>query len=490
MATSSAQSAPASTLLPRLGTDRYFLPLLILAFGDALVFAASIWLAYPVRFYSLLASWFPIEATWEIPAFGPFFKFGILAAVVGVLVFERLGFYQHRIGADRKVHLLRILVGVLLANLILQILLSLTDTPLSRGTRLVAFCLTVPLAAMVHYALKHAHHRMVRYGLGYRKTLLVTDSVERTRTLLGDLSSDRGSEFQVRGLLLPEEAPLSQSDSSSKETPPLLGNHSDLRRTLASGDFDTVMVYLPKERSAPARKAIDLCDSFGVEFFIDPDLFESLLSETPLGGKTLLPVVSMGQTPLSGSAVVMKRLFDILGSACLILVCLPFWFALGLLIKLGSKGPIFYTQERIGLDGRTFKVYKFRSMRQGAEAESGPVWATKDDPRTTRLGAWMRRNNIDETPQFLNVFRGDMSLVGPRPERPHFVDQFKEDIPSYLKRHLVKSGITGWAQIHGLRGDTSIEERTRYDMWYIRNWSLLLDVKILIRTLRANENAY
>jgi exopolysaccharide biosynthesis polyprenyl glycosylphosphotransferase len=250
------------------------------------------------------------------------------------------------------------------------------------------------------------------------------------------------------------------------------------------------MVYLPKERSVDARKAIDLCESFGVEFFIDPDLFESLLAETPLGGKTLLPVVSMGETPLSGSAVVMKRFFDILGSACLILICIPFWTALALLIKLESKGPVFYTQERIGLDGRTFKVYKFRSMRVEAEAESGPVWATKDDPRTTRLGAWMRRNNIDETPQFLNVFRGDMSLVGPRPERPHFVDQFKEDVPSYLKRHLVKSGITGWAQVHGLRGDTSIEERTRYDMWYIRNWSLLLDIKILFRTLRANENAY
>jgi exopolysaccharide biosynthesis polyprenyl glycosylphosphotransferase len=272
--------------------------------------------------------------------------------------------------------------------------------------------------------------------------------------------------------------------------PALLGPHEDLRRTLASGDFDTVMVYLPKERSVDARKAIDLCESFGVEFFIDPDLFESLLAETPLGGNTLLPVVSMGETPLSGSAVVMKRFFDILGSACLILICIPFWTALALLIKLESKGPVFYTQERIGLDGRTFKVYKFRSMRVEAEAESGPVWATKDDPRTTRLGAWMRRNNIDETPQFLNVFRGDMSLVGPRPERPHFVDQFKEDVPSYLKRHLVKSGITGWAQVHGLRGDTSIEERTRYDMWYIRNWSLLLDIKILFRTLRANENAY
>lgn len=476
--------------LPRLGSDRYFLPLLILACSDALVFAASIWLAYPVRFYSPLAGRFPLDPTWAIPSFGPFFKFGVLAAAVGVLVFERLGFYQHRIGTDRKVHVFRILVGVLLANLILQILLSLTDTPLSRGTRIVAFCLTVPLAIFVHYALKHAHHRMVRYGLGYRKTLLVTDSVRRVESLLRELVSDRGSEFQIRGVLLPTEETESDQLPISGMGPSLLGNLEDLRRTLASGDFDTVMVSLPKEKSGDARKVIDLCETFGVEFFIDPELFESLLKETPLGNATLMPVISMGETPLSGSSVVVKRLFDILGSACLILICLPFWTVLAILIKLESRGPVFYTQERIGLDGRSFKVYKFRSMRVGAEEQSGPVWAVKDDPRVTKLGAWMRRNNIDETPQFLNVFRGDMSLVGPRPERPHFVNQFKSNVPSYLKRHLVKSGITGWAQIHGLRGDTSIEERTRYDMWYIRNWSLLLDIKILIRTLRANENAY
>ncbi len=147
-------------------------------------------------------------------------------------------------------------------------------------------------------------------------------------------------------------------------------------------------------------------------------------------------------------------------------------------------------QERIGHDGRTFNVFKFRTMRTDAEAESGPVWSTQDDPRRTRLGKFLRETNLDETPQFVNVFRGEMSLVGPRPERPFFVNQFKKEIPSYMKRHIVKSGITGWAQVNGLRGDTSIEERTQYDMWYIQNWSLWLDLKILMKTLRATENAH
>jgi len=153
-----------------------------------------------------------------------------------------------------------------------------------------------------------------------------------------------------------------------------------------------------------------------------------------------------------------------------------------ILVKLDSPGPVFYVQERMGLDAKPFMILKFRSMRPDAEAETGPVWASAGDPRRTRLGAFIRRFSIDEFPQFINVLIGDMSLVGPRPERPVFVEQFKRNIPRYMDRHKEKAGITGWAQINGLRGDTSIIERTKYDLWYIENWSLLLDVRIIIRT--------
>jgi exopolysaccharide biosynthesis polyprenyl glycosylphosphotransferase len=156
---------------------------------------------------------------------------------------------------------------------------------------------------------------------------------------------------------------------------------------------------------------------------------------------------------------------------------------LTILIKLDSEGPVFYTQERMGLDGKRFMMLKFRSMRTDAEIRTGPVWATANDDRRTRLGATIRRFSIDELPQFINVLLGDMSLVGPRPERPVFVEQFKQSIPRYMDRHLEKAGITGWAQINGLRGDTSIIERTKYDLWYIENWSVSLDIRIMIRTV-------
>jgi lipopolysaccharide/colanic/teichoic acid biosynthesis glycosyltransferase len=163
-----------------------------------------------------------------------------------------------------------------------------------------------------------------------------------------------------------------------------------------------------------------------------------------------------------------------------------------LLVKLESPGPVFYVQERVGLDGKPFQVIKFRSMRQDAEA-NGPGWTVANDPRRTRLGSFMRRHNLDELPQLVNVLYGDMSLVGPRPERPMYVEQFRRVVPRYMERHREKAGLTGWAQVNGLRGDTSIAERTKYDLWYIENWSLWLDFKILMRTIMhwgADDQAY
>jgi exopolysaccharide biosynthesis polyprenyl glycosylphosphotransferase len=175
---------------------------------------------------------------------------------------------------------------------------------------------------------------------------------------------------------------------------------------------------------------------------------------------------------------------DMVLGAVLLLILAPFFSGIALLIRLfGGKGPVLLRQERMTLDGKTFQIFKFRTMVDEAEKETGPVWASPEDPRRTPLGIWLRRFNLDELPQLLNVVLGDMSLVGPRPERPPFVKQFKERIPQYMLRHRVKSGITGWAQVNGWRGNTSIEKRIEYDLYYIENWSLLLDLKILILTL-------
>jgi len=183
---------------------------------------------------------------------------------------------------------------------------------------------------------------------------------------------------------------------------------------------------------------------------------------------------------------------DIVGSTIGLILLSPFLLLVAILIKLDSPGPAFFVQERMGLDAKQFQVFKFRSMRTDAEA-NGPGWTVKDDPRVTRLGRFMRRFSVDEFPQFINVLLGDMSLVGPRPEQPAFVRQFQQQIPRYMERHREKAGITGWAQVNGLRGDTSITERTKYDLWYIENWSVWLDIKIILRTMFRiffDRNAY
>jgi exopolysaccharide biosynthesis polyprenyl glycosylphosphotransferase len=197
---------------------------------------------------------------------------------------------------------------------------------------------------------------------------------------------------------------------------------------------------------------------------------------------------------LRGWKVAAKRAMDLLISGVGLVLLSPFLLFVALLIRLESKGPVFYTQLRVGLDGKPFHMIKFRSMRVDAEENTGPVWATEDDPRKTKLGTLLRRTSLDELPQLINVLLGEMSIVGPRPERPVFVEQFRNVVPRYMDRHQEKAGITGWAQVNGLRGDTSIIERTKYDLYYIENWSLLFDIKIIVRTvtnaIRGDRNAY
>jgi exopolysaccharide biosynthesis polyprenyl glycosylphosphotransferase len=187
---------------------------------------------------------------------------------------------------------------------------------------------------------------------------------------------------------------------------------------------------------------------------------------------------------------VAKRAEDIVGSTLGLLAAAPVIALAAAAIRLTSPGPVFYRQERCGEKGRTFNLVKLRTMRVDAESESGPVWTTENDPRRTPVGSFLRRHNLDELPQFWNVLKGEMSLVGPRPERPHFVDQFKEGITRYMSRHAAKPGITGWAQVNGYRGNTDLRKRVELDLWYLENWSSALDFKILARTFFSRKNAY
>jgi exopolysaccharide biosynthesis polyprenyl glycosylphosphotransferase len=224
-----------------------------------------------------------------------------------------------------------------------------------------------------------------------------------------------------------------------------------------------------------------------------PDLLQYITFRAGVEDLDGLPVVHLTQVPLTGWMSLVKRGLDLAISGTALVALSPVYAAIAAAIRLTDGKPVLFRQRRMGLDGRPFDILKFRSMVVGAEELSGPTWASEDDVRRTRLGAFLRRWSLDELPQLVNVLRGEMSLVGPRPERPEFVREFKEKFPQYMLRHRVRAGITGWAQVHGWRGNTSLSKRIEYDLYYIENWSLALDIKILWMTLRhglRHRNAY
>jgi Undecaprenyl-phosphate glucose phosphotransferase len=220
-----------------------------------------------------------------------------------------------------------------------------------------------------------------------------------------------------------------------------------------------------------------------VEVKVVPDLVQVIALRARLEELDGIPIINIHDVPLRGFNSVLKRAIDVGLSAAGLLLLSPVLGILAALVRTSSPGPAFFRQERMGLDGRSFWVWKFRSMYDEAERDTGPIWAREDDPRCTPVGRFLRRSNLDEIPQLWNVFCGDMSLVGPRPERPFFVEQFKQRMPQYMLRHKVKAGLTGWAQVNGWRGNTSIEKRIEYDLYYIENWSVMLDLKIMWLTL-------
>jgi Undecaprenyl-phosphate glucose phosphotransferase len=228
---------------------------------------------------------------------------------------------------------------------------------------------------------------------------------------------------------------------------------------------------------------LDITSRECIDVKVVPDLLQVIALRARLEDLDGVPVININEPSLQGVNALIKRAIDIvLSSIALVVFAVPIAL-IAALVRLTSKGPAFFRQERMGLDGKPFSIVKFRSMHDEAERETGPVWTQRDDPRVTALGRFLRRSNLDELPQLWNVFRGDMSIVGPRPERPHFVEQFKHRIPQYMLRHKVKSGLTGWAQVNGWRGNTALDKRIEYDLYYIENWSVRLDLKIMWLTV-------
>jgi exopolysaccharide biosynthesis polyprenyl glycosylphosphotransferase len=265
---------------------------------------------------------------------------------------------------------------------------------------------------------------------------------------------------------------------------PVLGPLSQLETLLENDNISDVYVALDLNNYSKILETLKVVNKHVVNVRLVPDLFQLLTLKARVEDLDGFPVISVDEPPLRGMLLLTKRGMDIMVSGSFLLFFSPFLLLIAILIKLTSKGPVLYHQERMGLDGKKFVMHKFRTMVCDAESQTGPVMCAPDDPRMTAIGKFLRKFSLDEIPQLVNVLRAEMSLVGPRPERPVFVKEFREKIPKYMLRHKVKSGVTGWAQVHGLRQDTPIDKRLDYDFYYIQNWSLSLDLKILWKTLR------
>jgi Undecaprenyl-phosphate glucose phosphotransferase len=338
----------------------------------------------------------------------------------------------------------------------------------------------------INIAFTYSSRELVREVLEHRwkngiglKRVLIAGSGDLGRMVADKVLQHRELGFQVVGFVDDRAG----GDHIGYRGLPLLGTLPETDEIIRRERIDHVYVALPLDEHVKMLGLVEATNREGVDVHVVPDLLQFIALRARLENLDGVPIISLNDVPLRGFNSLLKRIIDMaISGTALVGLSVPF-LLIAVLIRRGSRGPVFYTQERMGLDGKAFHVFKFRSMFVGAEDDTGPVWARDDDPRCTPVGRWLRKLDLDELPQLWNVLRGDMSIVGPRPERPYFVEQFKHRIPQYMLRHKVKAGITGWAQVNGWRGNTSLEKRIEYDLYYIENWSVGLDLKIMWLTL-------
>jgi Undecaprenyl-phosphate glucose phosphotransferase len=459
--------------------------------ADVSAGAAAFALAYLVRFeFPLFTRVFPVVS--GQPPFAEYLSVMPFVALLVPVAFRVQGLYRLRRNRTRVDDFFAVLVGSILAVLggLLGTLYFRTyylpDAQKAAGMYEVsqlAWALFLGFNVALTYAsrevVRDLLRRRWRAGIGLKRVLIAGAGD------LGRLVADRILEHSELGFRLVGFADdrARTGDAIGYRGLPLLGGVDDVPEICRREKIDQIYVALPIEQHLKTLDVVDYASREYLEVQVVPDLLQFIALRARLEDLDGLPMIRVHDVPLRGMNSVLKRVVDFALSAGVLLVGAVPAAVIALVIKRSSPGPIFYTQARMGLDGKAFTVYKFRSMPVDAEDASGPVWAREDDPRATTIGRWLRRHDVDELPQFWNVLRGDMSIVGPRPERPFFVEQFKHKIPQYMLRHKVKAGITGWAQVNGWRGNTSLEKRIEFDLYYIENWSLSLDFKIMWLTL-------
>ena len=444
----------------------------------------AFFLAWVLRFETLLIPWLEHGSK---PDFIPYLQLLPFIVLAWPTVFFFQGLYQSKLGKSRIEQSVSILIAVLFAGLLLTFLTAwyrpaLVDQPgeiftYSRAFLAIFLVTNFVFTAAGRFTLQAFMRNLRRRGRGLRR-ILVVGSGRLGREVTEKILAHRSLGFEVVGFL--DDNPGSRFILGR----PVLGSLKSLPEVLEEHQIDQVMIALPLEAYRKTMRILEHLYKECVEVRLVPDVLQYAALKATIEDLDGTPLINLSQVPLEGWTSLVKRTIDLLLSAAAMLLTLPLLPIVALAIWLEDRGPIFYRQERMGLDGRSFQILKLRSMRINAETSTGPIWAVKNDPRRTRVGALLRRTSIDELPQLWNVLKGEMSLVGPRPERPAFVREFKHKVPQYMQRHRVRAGITGWAQVHGWRGNTSIRRRIQYDIYYIENWSLMLDFKILWMTLR------
>jgi len=337
------------------------------------------------------------------------------------------------------------------------------------------FAVSVPLTLMAERAFVRAWLRLARRKGYNRRFAVVVGSGRLAGEIIARIRAHPDTGMHVVGLLSETSA------DGVREGTPVLGSYADLKHVLSEQRVDHVIIALDVDESPRLEKVLADLDDEVASVILAPDLLHVATLRSSVENFDGIPMIHLRESPLVGWASVQKRAFDVIGSCTGFLVAAPVLAVLAAGVALSSGFPVLYRQRRMGLDGKIFAMLKLRTMKRDAE-KTGPSWSVSNDPRRTRFGVWLRRFSLDELPQLWNVLKGEMSLVGPRPEQAELIQEFRREVPSYMLRHKVKSGMTGWAQVHGLRGDTSLHARIEHDIYYIQNWSMALDLRILMMT--------
>ena len=454
--------------------------------SDALLAVWAFVLAYGIRFESGL-----IPVTRGYPPIEQYLAVAPIVALVTPLAFQLQGIYRLRRGRSRVDDFFAVLIGSILAvvfGVVVTLYVSVyyvSPEQKAQGSYEVSqvvwgifLVLNVLFTYLSREIVREALERRWRAGVGLKR-ILIAGAGDLGRMVADRMLQHREFGFQVVGFVDDRAG----GDHIGYRGIPLLGTLAEAGEIAQRERVDHLYVALPLEEHTKLLDLVEIAGRECIDVKVVPDVLQFITLRATLEDLDGLPMININDVPLQGFNAWLKRVIDIvLSTMALVVLAIPFTI-IAALVKLTSRGRVFYAQERMGLDGRAFTVYKFRSMWENAESDSGPVWAPEDDPRATPVGRWLRKLDLDELPQFWNALRGDMSIVGPRPERPFFVEQFKHRIPQYMLRHKVKAGITGWAQVNGWRGNTSLEKRIEYDLYYIENWSVTLDLKIMWMTV-------